>query len=224
MVKGLNVKITVRDNVTGEYLKIPVIPAKLEYKDGNAMTDTVKILNKGNVDFFSGVDLDSIGWSSFFPARHDPGYVKIAESELQDPLEYREKFRSWKNTGRSLQLIIPVLDINVNMYVASFIWDLHGFEKDIYYTVNFRQYKTIRPRKYNTNTGVIEEPDRVTMADRPPVPEKELPNPYKVKSGDTLTLIAKRYGTDWRRIYEANKSIIGPDPDIIQPGQELYIV
>ncbi|KKK61704.1 hypothetical protein LCGC14_3011680, partial [marine sediment metagenome] len=28
---------------------------------------------------------------------------------------------------------------------------------------------------------------------------------------------------DWRPLYEANKKLIGPDPDLIQPGQVLTI-
>lgn len=48
---------------------------------------------------------------------------------------------------------------------------------------------------------------------------------YTVKSGDSLSAIAKReYGDAgaWRRIYEANRDQID-DPDLIHPGQELKI-
>ena len=48
---------------------------------------------------------------------------------------------------------------------------------------------------------------------------------YVVKSGDSLSKIAKReYGNaqDWKRIFEANRDII-KDPDKIYPGQELKI-
>ena len=48
---------------------------------------------------------------------------------------------------------------------------------------------------------------------------------YTVKSGDTLSHIAQRYygkASDWRRIYDANRSIID-NPDMIHPGQELTI-
>jgi len=49
---------------------------------------------------------------------------------------------------------------------------------------------------------------------------------YKVKAGDTLSLIAKKiYGDEsqYKKIYQANKDLIGPDPDKIKVGQELNI-
>lgn len=46
---------------------------------------------------------------------------------------------------------------------------------------------------------------------------------YEVKSGDSLSKIAKNYpGLTWQKIYEANKDQI-KNPDIIHPGQKLKI-
>ena len=46
---------------------------------------------------------------------------------------------------------------------------------------------------------------------------------YTVKSGDSLSKIGQRHGVAWREIYEANKDVIGDDPDKIEPGQNLRI-
>ncbi|MGP4045729.1 LysM peptidoglycan-binding domain-containing protein [Streptomyces sp. 2A115] len=46
---------------------------------------------------------------------------------------------------------------------------------------------------------------------------------YTVRSGDTLSGIAARHGTSWQRIYAANKSVIGGDPNAIVPGQRLEL-
>ena len=49
---------------------------------------------------------------------------------------------------------------------------------------------------------------------------------YTVKSGDSLSKIAKQFYGDaskWRRIYDANKDVIGGNPDLIHPGQEYRI-
>jgi nucleoid-associated protein YgaU len=52
--------------------------------------------------------------------------------------------------------------------------------------------------------------------------------PYTVKQGDTLAAIALQFygnGTEplWRMIYNANVAVIGPDPAVITPGQQLHI-
>ena len=52
------------------------------------------------------------------------------------------------------------------------------------------------------------------------------PTSYVVKGGDSLSKIARRiYGDakQWTRIYEANRELIGKNPDLIQPGQNLVI-
>jgi nucleoid-associated protein YgaU len=46
---------------------------------------------------------------------------------------------------------------------------------------------------------------------------------YTVKSGDSLSKIGQHHGVAWREIYEANKDVIGDNPDKIMPGQTLRI-
>lgn len=63
-----------------------------------------------------------------------------------------------------------------------------------------------------------------TQATEPKLPEKS--KTYTVVSGDTLSKIANTmYGDSgkWTIIYEANKLLIGSNPDLILPGQLLII-
>lgn len=49
---------------------------------------------------------------------------------------------------------------------------------------------------------------------------------YTVVGGDSLSSLAKKfYGSAdlWKVIYDANKQLIGPDPNLIRPGQVLDI-
>ena len=49
---------------------------------------------------------------------------------------------------------------------------------------------------------------------------------HTVVAGDTLSGIAKKYYDDagkYMKIYEANKGVIGDNPDLIKPGMELVI-
>lgn len=60
-----------------------------------------------------------------------------------------------------------------------------------------------------------------------PVDEKpvETSGKYTVKSGDTLSLIAraKLDTNNWKPLYAANKGVVGDDPNLIFPGQKLAL-
>lgn len=49
---------------------------------------------------------------------------------------------------------------------------------------------------------------------------------YTVQSGDSLSKIAQRHLGDanrWPEIHQANRAVIGDNPDLIKPGQRLRI-
>lgn len=83
------------------------------------------------------------------------------------------------------------------------------------------------PRFDNVRTG-----SGSTLGEKAPAaplpaaaPSQPAPRIYEVKSGDSLSKIAKQYygnANDWRRIYDANRDQI-KNPDLIHPGQRLVI-
>ncbi|MFE2430004.1 transglycosylase family protein [Streptomyces sp. NPDC059373] len=46
---------------------------------------------------------------------------------------------------------------------------------------------------------------------------------YTVKPGDTLSGIAAAHHTAWKKLYAANRPVIGDDPNRILPGQRLAL-
>ncbi|MFN2177338.1 MAG: LysM peptidoglycan-binding domain-containing protein [Anaerolineales bacterium] len=51
---------------------------------------------------------------------------------------------------------------------------------------------------------------------------------YSVQSGDSLSAISQKFYGDQSadnvaRIYYSNQATIGPNPNLISPGQKLYI-
>ena len=65
----------------------------------------------------------------------------------------------------------------------------------------------------------------VTSGESTSAPSRGAGKTYTVKSGDSLSRIAKaEYGdaSQWKRIYEANRDKI-QNPDLIHPGQEFTI-
>lgn len=221
MKLGKKVEITIRDHMTGNYVSIPVIPQRIQYSDGSALTDTVRILELGNVDFHNGVELDSLYWASFFPGRYDPSYVQGGSS--QDPTQYRNRISGWKDKGTTLQLIIPAAGINKTMYVERFTWDYRGFEGDLYYNIQFKEVKKVSPKQLSASQ--IPKKNKKEPKDRTPPPVKPKPKTYTVKSGDFLIKIAKAHKiSNWRRdLYEPNRPPLGSNPNLIYPGQKLKI-
>ena len=70
--------------------------------------------------------------------------------------------------------------------------------------------------------GVAKVNDQITVANPAPQPQSQF---YEVKSGDTLSKIAKQFYGDankYSAIFEANKPML-KDPDEIYPGQTLRI-
>lgn len=46
---------------------------------------------------------------------------------------------------------------------------------------------------------------------------------YEIQPGDNLSKIGKQFGKSWQEIYEANKDVIGANPDHIEVGWKLQI-
>lgn len=105
-------------------------------------------------------------------------------------------------------------------YVTSYgMWQdsssgkLKGYIGNLDTDVSFKNYqKIIKQAKLN---GFSEYQQK-------PIEQKPTSIYYIVKSGDTLSSIAKRFGTTWQKIYEDNKDII-KNPNLIYPNQRLII-
>jgi nucleoid-associated protein YgaU len=83
------------------------------------------------------------------------------------------------------------------------------------------------PRFDNVKTGSGSTlGDKEAAMPKPAAPPSQpAPRVYEVKSGDSLSKIAKQYygnANEWRRIYDANRDQI-KNPDLIHPGQRLVI-
>lgn len=74
------------------------------------------------------------------------------------------------------------------------------------------------PTKETAIKPTTTKPTTTKPTTKPATKEKT----YTIKAGDTLTSIAKKYGTTWQKIYEANKDKIG-NPDIIYAGTVIKI-
>ena len=84
--------------------------------------------------------------------------------------------------------------------------------------------------------GALAAPSYAGPERPPPDPLAGLPMPERaqgpgrpadrsvvVRPGDSLWALAERVGGQWPAIYRRNRGVIGPYPDLIQPGQVLKI-
>lgn len=63
----------------------------------------------------------------------------------------------------------------------------------------------------------------LTGVEAAPVVEEPVTDTITVQPGDYLSKIAPLVGTTWPELYEVNAAIIGPDPDLIFPGQVFFV-
>ena len=113
------------------------------------------------------------------------------------------------------------------MYVTieSFQYSESGGDVGTYeYSLTMKEYRSAKVKQINLNKNTGKASVEKQKSSR--VNNKSIPKTYKVKSGDCLWNIAKQFygkGSEYTKIYNANKSIIGSNPNLIIPGQTLTI-
>ena len=138
------------DQQTGIEMQLPVNPEKIKLRWGRK-TETVNILNLGEVDFTTGDKLTEVSFESFFPAQYVPTYCVTAMPPSPDSANavmnaWKSRFQEpVKNLKDPIQLIITgAQDINMLCLLSSYESDEHGGEPgDIYYTATFREWPTL---------------------------------------------------------------------------------
>ena len=76
---------------------------------------------------------------------------------------------------------------------------------------------------YDNNTNKYIDPELYSKEYNPQSNTPNMEHIYTVRKGDNLSKIAKKYNTTWQKIYEDNKDVIGSNPNLIYPNQQLII-
>ena len=110
--------------------------------------------------------------------------------------------------------------------MESFSWGENDATGDINFSITLKEH---RPVVVTASAVVtLSSLDSGTTVDETGVgraqPEAQ-GKTYTVKKGDCLSAIARRMtgSASWQKLYEANKSVIGSNPNLIKPGQVLTI-
>lgn len=198
-------------SVGDDRLRLPVLPESFELTVGN-LNEVVNVNSVGEINLIGKTGLKEIGFSSFFPAQD---YYFNEYNNPMKPLGFISKLEGWRLSGNPARVIVTRTHINLEMAIESFSYGEKDGTKDVYYTINFKEYKRLKTK----TVAKVPQPQR-------PVKPKPKNKTYVVKRGDNLWNIAKKYygkGNQWQKIYNQNKKVIGSNPNLIYPGQKYVI-
>lgn len=212
---------------------LPVTPSKLTVKINNA-NKTVSLINEGEINILKQAKLTEIEFECEIPQMKLPYAAYPAGfKEAGYFFEYFEKLKAEKKPFRFIVCrkspsgkTLLNTNIKVSMEDYKITEDSgNGFDFKVKFSLKqWRDYgtKTVNIQMAASGAKASIEPQR--EINNAPVPT--VAQTYTVVKNDSLWGIAKRFygnGSKYTVIYNANKGIIGSNPNLIRPGQVLTI-
>ncbi|MDY8045939.1 LysM peptidoglycan-binding domain-containing protein [Paenibacillus polymyxa] len=204
----------------GKKFQFPVNPEEVTISRQKGF-DTTTILSYGEFDFPQGEKVKEISFSSFFPKEYNPAYCTY--EDIPDPQEAMNTLNGFLLSKNPLRFIITETAVNVPVIVASHNSTFRGGEYgDVNFDLSLRTWSDMKVAKKAGGTAS----KAAAVNKKPRTDMKEKKKTYTVKSGDSLSKIAKLElgdSSQWSRIYQLNKKVIGQNPNAIKPGQKLVL-
>lgn len=218
------------------YLKnclLPVTPEKIQIKINN-QNKMVSLINEGEINILKKAGLTDIEFECEIPQVKHP--YAVYKSGFQDAGYFMDFFEELKTSGKPFQYIVcrklPVGKqlLNTNIKVSMEDYKItedakNGFDFKVKFNLKqWRDYgtKTVNIQIAASKPKASAEPQRETNNSPAPAAAQT----YTVVKGDCLWNIAKKFygsGAKYTVIYDANKGVIGGNPNLIYPGQVLTI-
>lgn len=211
-------------NNGAERLQLPVNPDSIRLTSTRGYED-VEVTQLGEYTIIGNARLREIELSSFFPRDYNPSYCEY--QDVPNPWDAVSTIERWRDSGRPMRLTVTGTPINMPVTLRSFEYrEEGGHVGDIYFDMAFKEYVFVEFQRVSTITTNVDSVMLTADSERPDNSDKL--SQYTVQAGDALWKIAARtdvYGNGdrWRQLYDANKKIIGPNPNLILPGQTLVI-
>jgi hypothetical protein len=196
-----------------DVLTFPITPAKLRVRVGSN-NKTVNLISEGDINILKSPSLIEVEFEARFPMRKYPYSREVSSFQT-----YFEKFQELKEEKKSFRFIVArttpggdrTWDTNLLMALEDFEISEDADEgDDVLVTFKLKQFKEYGVKVVKTlNT----KPNSTSTSKKPRSTDNKSSKAqyYTVKKGDCLWNIAKKYygsGSQWEKIYTANKSII----------------
>ncbi len=223
--------IVLRDPKRGQRFMFPVNPPEISISDGRSFNE-IPIVGLGVALLAGPVSPQEISFESFFPRQYDASFCNY--TQLETPEDSIERILFWMGRSRTnrqitatpLRVTVTGTQFSQLMVITDFQQTFRGGEPDaVYFSIQLRQWRRQRVRVEEDTaaaTGVTTSSSTPDERDEPPTADRT----YTVVRGDSLWKIAKRFygsGSKWRTIFNANRSIIGANANLIYPGQVFVI-
>ena len=202
-------------NAEKEKIQLPVLPESFEVNNGSN-NESMNITGLGEIVIMQSRPALQFSWSCFFPATKFPG---LQVSKITKPLTLVQKINTWKASKKPVHLIVTACGVDVYATIEEFTYSEEGGDPGTYqYSIKLKEYREITVRRVKVN---IPKATATVKKETPRVNNSAQPKTYTVKSGDCLWNIAKKFygnGAQYTKIYNANKGVIGGNPNLIYPG------
>ena len=212
---------------------LPVTPSKLTIKINNA-NKTVTLINEGEINILKQAKLTDIDFECEIPQVKQP--YAVYPSGFKTATYFLDYFEELKNSKKPFQFIVCRQTpngkkfFNTNMKVTLEDYKITEEAKqgyDLKVKISLKQWRDYGTKTVNIKIAASKpkasvEPKRAAVTS--PAPSSS--QTYTVVKGDCLWNIAKKFygnGSKYTVIYNANKGVIGGNPNLIYPGQVLTI-
>lgn len=209
----------------------PVTPSKVTVKI-NGKNEKVTLINEGEATLLKSPGLTDVEFDLLLPQTQYS--FAVYPDGFRPASFYTEKLEALAAGKKPFQYIITRTDLcnkklfDTNMTVSLESYSLVEDAKeglDLTAKVKLKQYREFKTKICTIDIS-LPKPQAAMQTDRAVSANAPSGGTYTVVKGDSLWKIAKRYygnGGSWQKIYNANKSVIGGNPNLIYPGQVYTI-
>ena len=201
-----------------DVLTFPITPSELSISVGSN-NKIITLINEGEVNILKSPSLTEVEFEARFPMRQYPYAQQFIKFET-----YWDKFKELKEKKKSFRFIVArttpkgsrTWDTNLLMALEDIkIKESADEGDDVLVSFTLKQFKEygVKTIKLPVKETPKQQPTSTSTSNKKRTDDNKTKSSksYKIKSGDTLWGIAKKFygnGAKWKKIYNANKSVI----------------